>query len=192
MTTINGGSVSTSGPNADGVQADTGGVVTLIGGSVSTTGLEAFGVGALGGGNVSLSGTMVSTTGDASKGLAVFGIWPPLTASDLTVKTSGTINSADGDHAYAVFNGSGAGYTAGGTANLTEPDDANIRRVLRRRRHDEQRIDDYQRRLDRDDRRERVRRPGHERRHDQARRHDLDDQRRRRRRASKSLALVRC
>jgi hypothetical protein len=92
--------------------------VTLNGGSVATTGLEAFGVGALGGGSVTLSGTSVSTTGDASKGLLVLGSGSSLTASNLTVTTSGTI-AKDGDHADAVFNGSGAGYTAGGTASLT-------------------------------------------------------------------------
>jgi autotransporter family porin len=118
-TRLTGDSITTSGANSNGVQADPGGSITLNGGSVSTTGLEAFGVGALGGGSVSISGTSVTTSGDASKGLLVLGPGSTLSASTLTVTTSGTINPADGDHAIAVFNGSGGGYAAGGTANLT-------------------------------------------------------------------------
>ena len=98
------------------------GVTNISGGSVTTTGLEALGVDAEGGGNVTISGTSVTTTNDASKGLAVFGAGSSLAASNLTVTTQGTINSADGNHAYAVYNGYAAGtsYTSGGTVSLTD------------------------------------------------------------------------
>jgi hypothetical protein len=113
--------ITTAGASADGVVTSAGGMTTISGGSVKTTGLEALGVIAEGGGNVTISGTAVATTGDASKGLAVFGAGSSLAASNLTVATSGTINSATGDHAYAIYNGYAAGtpYTNGGTVTLT-------------------------------------------------------------------------
>ena len=86
---------------------------------MATTGLEAIAVKAQGGGDLTISGTTVTTTNDASKGLAVFGGGSTLTASNLTVTTSGTTNAADGDNAEGVFNGSGNGYTGGGTALIT-------------------------------------------------------------------------
>ena len=120
-TKLMGDSITTSGANSVGVEAGAGGSITLNGGSVATTGLEAAGVDAEGGGAVTISGTSVSTTGDASKGLLVLGAGSSLTASNLTVTTSGTINAADGDHAYAVFNGSNTSgtYPQGGAVTLT-------------------------------------------------------------------------
>ena len=90
--------------------------------TISTTGLEAFGVGALGGASLTISGGSVATTGNGSKALIVLGSGSSLGASNLTVTTSGTINPADGDHAYAVFNGSGGGYTNGGTLHPHQRD----------------------------------------------------------------------
>ncbi len=113
-------SVSTSGAGSNGVVTSSGGTTTVSGGSVKTTGLEAFGVGAEGGGNVTISGASVATAGDASKGLLAIGTGSSLTASDLTVTTTGT-TAEDGHHAYAVFNGTGSGtsYIGGGTVTLS-------------------------------------------------------------------------
>jgi hypothetical protein len=51
----------------------------------------------------------------------VFGVGSSLTASNVTVTTSGTISTVDGFHAYGVYNGYAAGssYASGGTATLT-------------------------------------------------------------------------
>ena len=113
--------ITTSGAGANGAESGAGGTTTISGGSVKTTGLEALGVLADGGGNVTVSGTAITTTGDASKGLAALGTGSSLTASDLTVTTSGTTNSADGHNAFGVYNGSGAGtsFPGGGTITLT-------------------------------------------------------------------------
>ena len=123
VTTISGGSVTTSGDGAEGLLASgTGsGITTSSGTTISTTGLEALGVIAQGGASVTISGGSVSTTGDASKGLSVFGVGSSLTASNITVTTSGTISTVDGFHAYGVYNGYSAGssYASGGTATLT-------------------------------------------------------------------------
>ena len=123
VTTISGGSVTTSGDGAEGLLASgTGsGITTSSGTTISTTGLEALGVIAQGGASVTISGGSVSTTGDASKGLSVFGVGSSLTASNVTVTTSGTISTVDGFHAYGVYNGYAAGssYASGGTATLT-------------------------------------------------------------------------
>jgi hypothetical protein len=63
----------------------------------------------------------VATTGDGAKGLSVVGAGSSITASDLTVTTSGTVDSA-GKSAAAVHNGSSPGtpYTSGGTLSLTD------------------------------------------------------------------------
>ncbi len=113
-------SISTSGATADGVATSTGGATSLTGGSIKTTGLESPGVNAYGGGGVTLSGTTIATSGNASKGIEVLGAGSFVSASGVTVSTQGTINSADGDHAYAVYNGYAAGtsYTSGGTLTL--------------------------------------------------------------------------
>jgi len=113
--------ISTSGPTADGVATDAGGATTLTGGSIKTTGLESPGVNAYGGGGVTLSGMSIATTGNGSKGIEVLGTGSSVSASGVTVSTEGTIISADGDHAYAVYNGAspGTSYTTGGTVTLS-------------------------------------------------------------------------
>ena len=104
---------------ANGVVANADATIVLSSGSTQTTGLEAFAIGAEGGGNVTISGVSVSTSGNASKGLAIVGTGSSLSASDLTVTTRGTINHANGNHAYGVYNGSLGGFFGGGTATLT-------------------------------------------------------------------------
>jgi len=121
-TTLNGGSVSTSGYNSFGVLANgSGAIISVSGTNVSTTGVDAFAVGAQGGAAVTISGGSAATIGNAAKGLIVNGTGSSLAASDLTVTTSGTIDPATGFHAYAVFNGaaSGTSYTSGGALLLT-------------------------------------------------------------------------
>jgi hypothetical protein len=120
--TANGNSSPATNTYVFGVDTLAAGKTTLNGGSVSTTGLEAAGVASHGAGTtVAVSGTTISTIGNASQGLQVLGTGSSLTASNLSVSTKGTINSADGDHAYGVYNGSSANtsYPGGGTASLT-------------------------------------------------------------------------
>ena len=114
--------IATSGVGANGAESGAGGTTTISGGLVKTTGLEALGIIADGGGNVTVSGTSITTTGDdLRRRSAALGTGSSLTASDLTVTTSGTTNSADGHSAFAVYNGSGAGtsFPGGGTITLT-------------------------------------------------------------------------
>ena len=59
--------------DAVGVQADTGGAVTLNGGSVTTSGAGAVGVAATTGGRAALDGVTVTTSGEAAHALAVSG-----------------------------------------------------------------------------------------------------------------------
>ena len=126
LTTILGGSFMTAGSGAHAIFSENGGSTT-IGVSESgpttlaTSGTSAAAVVAYSGGAVQLTGATVTTSGNGSTGLAVNGPSSSLTASGVSVKTSGGVDSTTGDHAYGAYNGPylPGGLTSGGVLSLT-------------------------------------------------------------------------
>ena len=89
------------------VAARSGGVVTLNGGSISATGLDSNGVQAVDGGAATISGATVTTTNNGSVGLLLSGTGSSLTASNVAVSTQGAMDPANGYDSQAVWNGGG-------------------------------------------------------------------------------------
>ena len=82
ITTTNGTQISTGGSNAYGVQADSGGKVTLSGGTVMTSGIGAYGLYATGVGGeggtpstIMATGVAVTTGADPARGRAPLASW---------------------------------------------------------------------------------------------------------------------
>ena len=114
-TTILGGSIATSGAGAHAILAENGGTVTVgVSASgpatISTTGTSApdgtsaAAVVAYDGGAVQLTGATVTTSGAGSTGLVVHGATSSLSASGVTVTTTGGIDPATGDNAVGADN----------------------------------------------------------------------------------------
>jgi autotransporter family porin len=83
-------SFTVNGDHARGVQADSGGAVTLNGGTVTTAGTDAYGVLSTQGGIAALNGVNISTTGDGAYGAVVDGVNSSLSvAGSNTVSTNG-------------------------------------------------------------------------------------------------------
>ena len=131
-TTILGGSIATSGAGAHAILAQNGGAVTVgVSASgpttISTTGTSApdgtsgAAVVAYNGGAVQLTGATVTTSGAGSTGLVVHGATSSLSASGVTVITTGGIDPATGDHAVGADNAPylPGGVSSGGFMSLT-------------------------------------------------------------------------
>ena len=117
-THVNGGSITTSNTGAIGVFAFAGGVVTVAGTNVSTGGASADAVVANGGGGVTIAGAKVITTGAGSSGLVVVDATSSLTATNVTVSTSGGIDTSGNFHAHGAYNGPSPTGTSGGMMTL--------------------------------------------------------------------------
>ena len=116
QTTINGGTIQTTGSGALGLQATgTGSSITTalndgVGLAITTTGADAHGAQADTGGTLTLVGGTVTTSGSGALGLYATGASSQITATNVTVATSGTDNSANGglrpdrrrDHAHGL------------------------------------------------------------------------------------------
>jgi len=96
--------ITTQGNFANGVQADTGGVVTLNGGSVAVTGTDAFVAGSTSGGTLNLSGTTITATGAGSGGLYANGTGSTVTGTGLTITTHGNYDSENNFGAAGISN----------------------------------------------------------------------------------------
>ncbi len=116
--TLTNASVITSGDNAAGAIADTGGVTKIAGGSFVTSGIVASAVGVLNAGNLGITDAVLTTTGNGSAGLVVNGAGGQLTASNLTISTSGGIDAPSQSHADGVFNGAFGNYASGGVMTV--------------------------------------------------------------------------
>ncbi len=110
--------VSTQGNNANAVQADSGGFVSVTGGSAVTSGIDAFGMRAASGATAMLSGGSFQTGGTAAVGIVVTGATTTLTASGTSITTSGGVDSS-GNAAEGLYNGPSTTDAAGGTVTLT-------------------------------------------------------------------------
>jgi hypothetical protein len=118
----NGGFDLSTNSFAFGAIASNGGSATISGGSITTNGPVAHAVFAFNGGSVALmDGTTVLTTGGGSFGLFVNGAGSSLTATDVSVTTSGGIGPAFGAPAIGAYNGSASpGDATGGLMTLTD------------------------------------------------------------------------
>ncbi len=107
--------VTTQGSNASGVQADTGGLVTLNGGSVTTWGAGALGLYASGSGSkINVTGVSVTTAGAGAAGV--------LTDNGATTSIGGGSVATSGQDAHALFvigSGSAANLSGAGTFATT-------------------------------------------------------------------------
>jgi hypothetical protein len=126
LTTINSGSVTTQGTNSIGAYATGAGsaITANTGVAIKTSGTDSFGVQADSGGQVTLNGGSVMTSGIGSTGLYATAAGSSITATGVAVATSGnfdpsTNSSSNGldveDGARAVFSG-GSISTAGNGA----------------------------------------------------------------------------
>ena len=112
-TAISGGSVSTSGATALGLYATGAGssITTSNGTTIVTTGADANGVQADTGGAVGLSGGSVTTSGAGSQGLAAFGAGSTITATGVAVTTNGDFDASSGNFAFGVVAAGGGSAT---------------------------------------------------------------------------------
>jgi hypothetical protein len=111
--------ISTTGRSAIGVLTGDSGATTITGGSIATSGLGAVATQTQSGGALTLSGAQITTSGDGAKALSVLGAGSTLSGSNLVVSTTGTVETATGRQANALYNGNGAGgSTGGGTVTL--------------------------------------------------------------------------
>jgi hypothetical protein len=121
--TLTNSSIATSGAYSFGVDTEDSGTTKVSGGSITTSGAQSDAVLALSGAQVTVQGTTLSTSGNAAKGFDVQGSGTVLTASNVSVTTTGTINPATGNHSQGLYNGdgtsSGTSPTGGGVANVT-------------------------------------------------------------------------
>ena len=112
----------TGGLNAYGVFTNSDGQTTINGGSVTTSGTHAIGVLTQNSGSSSsLTGTSISTSGNGSPGVALEGTGSSLTLSGVNIATTGTIDPTTGVNAFGVYNGTNldGSVVGGGTATIT-------------------------------------------------------------------------
>ncbi len=113
--------IATSGAGANGVVTEATGTTTRIsGGSIATTGPDAnaFDVGT--GATAQITGTTLTASANGSKGVVVTDSGTTLTASGITVTTKGGLDPATGFTANGVYSGpsSSPSSTSGGTVNI--------------------------------------------------------------------------
>ena len=143
--------ILTSGSHAFGVQSNSSGVTTVNGGSVSTSGVFAHGILTQGlGTSVSVTGTAITTSGNGSVGADLVGTGSAMTLSNVSITTSGT---TDGGGAQRRRRRSTAPRprgisSAAERSTIAELDHQDLRRLCERRGHRERRPDDGPRRLD--------------------------------------------
>lgn len=124
VTNIYGGAIATSGGGAVALLSQSGAQVAVgldplaAATQISTSGLSAAAVNANSGGAINLTGATVKTTAAGSTGLVVRDAGSSLIATNVSVVTSGGIDSNTGFHANAIFNGPGSTGTSGGTLTL--------------------------------------------------------------------------
>ena len=96
----------------------------------STTGVSANGLQADTGGQITLTEGTVTTTGNGSQGLSVGGVGSTLQASGVSVTTSGATNSDTGNRAYAVLASSGGQITITGSSAATTGDSSYVAGII--------------------------------------------------------------
>ena len=115
------GTISTTGATALGALADTGGKLTLTGGVFTTSGVDAGAAAVVNGGSLTISGAKLTTTGDGAPGLFINGSGGNVTASNLTISTSGNVwTSGNGSHADGIYNGTFGSFSGGGVMTVTD------------------------------------------------------------------------
>ena len=115
--------IRTTGADAYGIETNSGGVTTVVGGTVTTSRLHAIGVLTQGSGtSASLTGTTVSTSGNASTGVELNGTGSSLVLSGVKVTTTGTQDPTTGFNSIGVFNGTNGtrSVIGGGTATISD------------------------------------------------------------------------
>ena len=118
--TLVGVEVKTAGDNAAALITDAGGVTKVTSGSFTTAGVDASAIGVLNAGALQVSFAGLTTTGDGSSGLVINGAGGQLTASNLSISTSGGIDPISQSHADGVFNGAFGKYTSGGVMTVAD------------------------------------------------------------------------
>jgi hypothetical protein len=96
----------------------------------STTGVSANGLQADTGGQITLTEGTVTTTGNGSQGLSVGGVGSTLQASGVSVTTSGATDSDTGNRAYAVLAYSGGQITITGSSAATTGDSSYVAGII--------------------------------------------------------------
>ncbi len=143
--------ILTSGSHAFGVQSNSSGVTTVNGGSVSTSGVFAHGILTQGlGTSVSVTGTAITTSGNGSVGADLVGTGSSMTLSNVSITTSGTTDAAAGHNARRRRSTAARPRgisSAAERSTIAELDHQDLRRQRRRRGHEERRPDDGPRRL---------------------------------------------
>lgn len=103
---VQGGSITTSGGNAEAVRAGSGGKVYLAGTQVQTLGAQSIGLQTVFGGLIDATGVNLTTAGDRSAGVSSEGVGSLVNFSNGTISTAGLIAE-------------GAKAQAGGAVNLS-------------------------------------------------------------------------
>ncbi len=123
-TSFSGGSIATSGVGAIALLATSGATTAVApdsdgqGATISTTGRSALGALAGSGAAITLTGATISTHGDGSTGLAVRDSGSSVTASKVTITTTGGHDATSGLNALGAYNGPGSTGTSGGNLTL--------------------------------------------------------------------------
>ena len=111
--------IVTSGYEGRGIENENGGILSDTGSSITTQGAQADGVLASLGSSTSLTGTQIQAFGNGAKGLSVLDPGTTLTATNVTIATSGTIDPPTGNHAQGVYNGAANSTASTGGAIVT-------------------------------------------------------------------------
>ena len=118
--TLNNVTSTAAGLQTNGVLTQAGGTTTITGGSFTVNGQDSAAAQVDTTGNMTISGSNLSATADGSTALVLHGGGGSITASNLTIKVSGAVYSANGDHAVGVVNGDYGSYSGGGTLSITD------------------------------------------------------------------------
>ena len=114
--------MTASGTNTSGIEAVSGGTVTLSGASITSSRLNGEGVDINSGGHVTMTGGSVTTSGNGSaEGFAVNGTGSTLEASGISVTTNGTTDPASGLYVIGLTVNSGSATFAGGSITTNGP-----------------------------------------------------------------------